>query len=248
MLIDLYLTPTPLNRATFEKRVVVVVDVLRATTSICAMLHAGARGIIPVAEPGEAAELRTKLGADNTVLAGEREGVKIEGFDFGNSPDEFTPETVGGKHVVMTTTNGTAVFGKAARGASIITGSLVNISRVAEGVAAEGRDLLIACAGLEGGFSIEDTLCGGMLIHQLKQRGDREPILNDAASLALLLYENNKQTIRAAIEQGEHGRFLRNIGFGSDVALAANVDAIPVLPILNEGRLVSADAVSAADQ
>ena len=82
----------------------------------------------------------------------------------------------------------------------------------------------------------------------VKQLNDREPIMNDAASLALLLYENNKQTIRAAIEQGEHGRFLRNIGFGSDVVRATDVDSIPVLPVLREGRLVSFDAGAVADQ
>jgi 2-phosphosulfolactate phosphatase len=241
MHIDLYLTPVPLNRASIENKTVVVVDVLRATTSICAMLKAGARGVIPVAEPGEAAELRAKLGIEHAVLAGERDGVKIEGFDFGNSPSEFTEETVGGKHVVMTTTNGTAVFGKTLRGAVVVTACLANISRAAEQVARENRDVLIACAGREGGFSIEDALCGGMLIYLLRAMHDKDVTLNDAASLALLLYENNRESIRSTIEQGEHGRFLREIGFGADVTKATDVDSIPVLPVLNEGRLVLAE-------
>jgi len=238
MKVKLFLTPLPFETAEISHNTVAVIDVLRASTSICAALRSGARGVIPTAEPGEAAEMRSKIGPDISVLAGERNGVKIDNFQFGNSPTEFTEETVGGKNVIMTTTNGTLVFTKASRGRLVLNCSLVNISEVARRVAAEDRDLVIACAGEEGGFSIEDTLCGGMLINLLKTVHKKDVELSDAGSLALLLFRANETTIRQSVEQGEHGRYLASIGFAQDVVLATEVDSMAVLPFLKDGRLI----------
>ena len=238
MQVKLFLTPLPFEAAEISQKTVAVIDVLRASTSICAALRSGAKGVIPMAGPGEAAEMRSKIGTDVAVLAGERNGVKIDNFQFGNSPTEFNEETVGGKNVIMTTTNGTLVFTKASRGRLVLNCSLVNISEVARRVAEEDRDLVIACAGEEGGFSIEDTLCGGMLIHLLKTVYKKEVVLSDAGSLALLLFRANKTAIRQSIEQGEHGRYLASIGFAGDVALATEIDSMAVLPVLKDGRLV----------
>lgn len=238
MEIDLFLTPLPLGRADLENKTVVVIDVLRFCTTVCAALGSGARGIIPTDGPGEAGEMKSKIGADMAVVAGERNGVKLESFNFGNSPAEFTKKSVGGKYVVMTTTNGTGIFTKAANSGVMLAGAIVNMSKVAERVARENRDLVIVCSGQEGGFSIEDTLCGGMLIHQLATVHQMQTTLNDAASLALLLYRTNKTSLKQTIEQGEHAKFLTSIGFAGDVETASEVDSMPVLPILKDGRLV----------
>jgi 2-phosphosulfolactate phosphatase len=239
MKIDLYLTPIPINKANLEQKTVAVVDVLRATTSVCAALIASARGVIPTEGPGEAVEMWQKIGSDMAVLAGERDGVKIENFQIGNSPLEFTEESVGGKLVVMTTTNGTPIFSQTTAAGLIIATALTNISTVAERVASEDKDLTIVCAGKDGGFSIEDTICGGMLVHLLATTHKSKLQLNDASSLALLLYRTNKTAIQQSIEQGEHGRFLTSIGFAKDVEVAAMVDSMPVLPVLRDGRLVN---------
>jgi 2-phosphosulfolactate phosphatase len=238
---DLYLTSVGLNKATLEKKTVVVIDVLRASTSVCAALHSGAKGVIPASGPGEAGDMWTKIGSDMAVLAGERGGVKIENFQLGNSPLEFTAEAVGGKFVVLTTTNGTDLFKRAGGAALVICCSLCNISRVVEQVAAEEQDLIIACSGQEGSFSIEDTLCGGMLIDLLKSRHKCKLETNDASSLASLLYKANRTAIKESIRQGEHGRMLASLGFSDDVDFAANIDSLPVLPILKDGRLVLED-------
>lgn len=237
MHIDLYLTPIALDKAALEEKAVVVIDVLRATTTICAALHAKARGVVPTEGPGEAGELRLRLGADVALLAGERNGVKIDNFHLGNSPGEFTEESVGGKIVIMTTTNGTAVFVRSASAEHVVAGSLVNVTPVSQFLSEAGKDVVILCSGREGSFSIEDTLCGGMLIHLLSQ-GHKGVTYNDAGSLALLLYRSNKGAIRETIRQGEHGRFLSKIGFDGDIDLATEIDAIPILPILRDGRLV----------
>jgi 2-phosphosulfolactate phosphatase len=238
MNIQLFLTPLPLNHTELEHKTVVVVDVLRSSTSICASLLAGARGVIPMEGPGEAGEMYTKLGAENAVLAGERNGVKIENFQYGNSPTEFTPETVGGKTVILCTTNGTGIFARTKKAELTISGGLVNASAVAGVLAREAEDVLIVCGGREGGFSIEDTICAGKLIDQLRSSLGLFLNLNDAASLSHLLYDNNRNSLREVIAQGEHGRFLASIGLGGDVDICARVDSMPVLPVLREGRLV----------
>jgi len=241
MNVELYLTPVPLGRARLAGRTVVAIDVLRSSTSTCAAMMAGAKGVIPTPGPGEAGELWTKLGSEMAVLAGERDNVKIENFNLGNSPTEFTKESVGGKFVIMTTTNGTAVYRDAIGAELIICCALVNIGRVARKTAAAGHDLVIVCSGQEGGFSIEDTICAGMLIHLLATEWKVEMTLNDAGSLALLLYRSNKTALKKTIEQGEHGRRLTELGFAGDVGIAAAVDSMPVLPVMLDGRLVAVD-------
>jgi 2-phosphosulfolactate phosphatase len=235
--VQLLLTPYPLDRVEVPGKTAVVIDVLRSSTSVCASLLAGARSVIPTAGPGEAGELWTKLGAENAVLAGERQGVKIENFQYGNSPTEFTPNSVGGKNVILCTTNGTGIFGRVAKADLVLSCAFVNVTRVAQELARAGRDTIIVCAGREGGFSIEDTLCGGMLIELLKARCNSELTLNDAASLARLLYADKTSVLSKAVAEGEHGRFLGSIGLGRDLEICASVDTMPTLPVLIDGRL-----------
>lgn len=238
MHIDLYLTPLPVEKSILGQKTVVVIDVLRATTTICAALHAKARGVVPTSGPGEAGELWSRLGQDVALLAGERNGVRIENFALGNSPLEFTESFVGGKIIILTTTNGTPVFGQLANAKELLAAGLVNISALAARAADLDQDLVIVCSGREGAFSIEDTLCGGMLIHLLSTVHRKSVTTNDAGSLALLLYRSNKSAIRESIRQGEHGRFLISIGFEQDIEVATEVDSLPVVPVLRDGRLV----------
>jgi len=241
MNVELYLTPVMFGRSKLSGRTVIAIDVLRSSTSTCAALQAGARGVIPVPGPGEAGELWAKLGSEMAVLAGERDNVRIDNFKLGNSPAEFTAETVGGKFIIMTTTNGTAVYRDAVGAELVICAALVNMSRVAKRTAAAAGDPVIVCAGQKGGFSIEDTICAGMLIHELATTYKIDMTLNDAGSLALLLYRSNKTALQRTIEQGEHGRRLTELGFGADVTMASEVDLMPVLPVLQDGRLTAVD-------
>ncbi|SYZ72695.1 conserved hypothetical protein [Candidatus Zixiibacteriota bacterium] len=235
---ELFLVPSPIMEQRLAGKTLVLIDVLRASTTICQALKSEARAVIPVMEPGEAAEMRAKIGIETGVLGGERNGVKIDNFDLGNSPLEYTTDKVKGKTVILSTSNGTRGYSRAAGSKLIITGALVNISQVAQRAAGAGHDLVILCAGQDGDFSIEDTLCGGMMLHKLQSENKIELELNDAASLALLLYRSNMRSLKQTIARGEHGRFLKKIGFEKDVELAADIDAIPVLPILKDSRIV----------
>lgn len=233
---DLYLVPNPEAENRISGKTLVLIDVLRASTTICQALKAGAKAIIPVTEPGEAAEMRAKIGPDSALLGGERQGLKIENFDLGNSPLEYSEEKVKGKTVILTTTNGTRGY---IRGAKLtLTGALVNISKVAQKAAQAKQDLVILCAGQDGDFSIEDTLCGGMLLHKLETEENVKLELNDAASLALLLYRSNNRSLKQTIARGEHGRLLKKLGMETDVDLASEIDTIPVLPVLKDSRIV----------
>ncbi len=235
---DLFLVPSPVVEQRLAGKTLVLIDVLRASTTICQALKAGARAVIPVSEPGEAAEMRAKIGAETGILGGERQGIKIENFDLGNSPLEYTEEKVKGKTVILTTSNGTRGYARGSTSKLTITGALANISLVAQKVADAGQDLVILCAGQDGAFSIEDTLCGGMILHKLQSEIKIEMELNDAASLALLLYRSNIRSLKQTIARGEHGRFLRKLGFENDVDLASEIDAIPVLPVLKDSRII----------
>ena len=238
MKVDLYLTPFPFELISMDDKVVVAIDVLRSSTSTCAALMAGARGVIPTPGPGEAREMWSRIGSDMAVLAGERDNLRIENFQLGNSPTEFTAESDGDKYVVMTTSNGTTIFGMAKKAALVLSAGLVNISKVADRIASEDRDLLIVCAGQGGGFSIEDTICAGMLIHILSTEHNKKLKLNDAGSIALLLARTNQTALEKTIQHGEHGQRLTSQGFGDDVIIATATNSMPILPELVDGRLV----------
>ena len=155
--------------AVLQDHTAVVVDVLRASSTIVAALAAGAHAIYPVVSTEEAIKLATSLGREDALLAGERRGLKVEGFDLGNSPREFTPETVGGKRVVMSTTNGTRALVAVAGAERVLVASFLNLSAVAA-ACADAERLAVVCAGREGRFSIDDAVCAGMLLGRLKER------------------------------------------------------------------------------
>jgi 2-phosphosulfolactate phosphatase len=235
---DLFLIPVPDIEQRLSGKTLVIIDVLRASTTICQALKSGARAVIPALGPSEAAEMRSKIGLETTLLGGERNGVKIDNFDLGNSPYEYTEDKVKGKTVIFTTSNGTKGYNRAASSKLIITGALVNISCVVQRAAQAGQDLVILCSGQDGDFSIEDTLCGGMLLHKLQAEEKIELELNDASSLALLLYRSNSRSLNQTIARGEHGRYLAKIGFEKDVVLATQIDSLLVLPILKDSRII----------
>src|SRR5947209_2399479 len=166
---------------------VAVVDVLRATTTIAAALANGAAGVIPVAEPEDANALGNRLGRDRVLFGGERESRRIAGFDLDNSPASFTETALGGKTVVLTTTNGTRALRAVANAASVRTAALVNRTAVADALAHEDGDVAIVCAGNANGFALEDALGAGALVDTLLTLiGDVE--LRDGARAAALLY------------------------------------------------------------
>jgi 2-phosphosulfolactate phosphatase len=240
--LDVYFTPGELGAAELPG-LVVVVDVLRATSTIVEALSNGARVVCPVATADEAARLAQGLGRDSALLCGERKGLPIEGFDLGNAPAEFTAERVSGRSLVMTTTNGTGTFLAVAerRAAAppgegtIVAASLLNLGAVVRFAADLGGSVAVVCAGREGRFALEDAACAGALVERLMDAVEGvEP--NDAARAARMLADGH-EGLAGLLARSAAGRSLEEIGRGEDVEFCGRVDRSDVVPRLRDRKL-----------
>lgn len=209
--------------------VVVVVDILRATTTILAALSAGARRIIPLATVEEARALAAELAARNEpfLLAGERGGKPLPGFDLGNSPQDFLPDLVGGKTIVFTTTNGTLALKRAAQARELIAGAFGNAEVVWKHVQGAGGELVIGCAGQEGSPAQEDLLFAGWMASQAKKCGY---VLDRQAEAAREGWESSQADLPVRLRSVPHGRTLTQLGFASDIGFASQWDTSKGIP------------------
>lgn len=217
-------------------RVVAVIDVLRASTTIAAALHAGARAVIPCETPEEAATRARQMDPDAVVLGGERKMLPIPGFALGNSPAEYTPESVGGKTVCFTTTNGTAALLATQGARDVVVASFANFTAVGallRAAARGGADVLLLCAGRDRHFALEDAVCAGRFARHVTQRNAKVAI-SDAALACMMLARRFEQGLSRVFEQAEHGRALAEAGFAADLATCATLDAFPVVPVYHE--------------
>lgn len=235
MTIDVFFTPPEVESNFLEGRTAVVIDVIRATSCMVEGLANGARGILPTVEPENAIKLASDLGREGTLLCGERKGLKIEGFDLGNSPAEFTAEVVEGKQLVMSTTNGTRAFLSVEDADRVLAASFLNLSAVAR--ALQGTDgIVVVCAGKENRFAMDDALCAGMILWKLLEGRDRDPTLNDAARVAMDLadkYDPHEAFLRSTAA----GMALVEVGLDSDLALVAELDRHTLVPEMKERRI-----------
>ncbi|HMJ57962.1 MAG TPA: 2-phosphosulfolactate phosphatase [Gemmatimonadales bacterium] len=240
MKIDVYFTPLGLNAGDLTGRGVVVIDVLRATSSIVTALSAGAKAVVPAATSEEAVRLTANLEKNGIVLAGERRMVKIEGFGLGNSPREMTTEAVGGKTVYLATTNGTPALVAAQGGDPVLVAAALNFSAVAERARvlwAEREDLVIICAGREKQFALEDAYTAGRLIQKVK-KGARKVRLNDAAQVSLDLAAQQGGW-EDAFDASDAAHQLVETGLGEDVSFCARPDRFTVVPVYADRRITA---------
>lgn len=237
MVVKLYFTPQPLTDAKLRGRIAVVIDVLRASTSICTAIQNGCREIVPVGAPGDAAAMRANLDRAKVLLCGERDGHKVEGFDLGNSPSEYAVDVVNDKVLIFASTNGSRAILKCAPAIQTMICGFVNLSLVAETILTAQKDVAIVCAGRQGNFSLEDTFCGGALIDKLASSGGFQ-VDNDAAQVAHMWYKNQTDSIEAVVSRADHARYLREIGYGADIITACAVDSVRVVPILAGNKVV----------
>jgi 2-phosphosulfolactate phosphatase len=243
MTIDVALTPADLAGLGVAGRTVFVIDILRATTTICAALVNGARSCIPVGSIEEALRLVQTLERREVLLAGERGAVRIAGFDLGNSPCEMSETTVRGKTLVMTTSNGTQALLATSGASAVYLAAAVNLSmagaRAAQALA-ERDDLLVLCAGRGGEFSLDDAYTAGRLLQAALGRQRPRTGLNDAAQVCLDLTRRYGISWLRPLMAARAGRDLVKLGFGEDVALAAEEDRYPVLPRFADRRVTPA--------
>ncbi|MDI6739239.1 MAG: 2-phosphosulfolactate phosphatase [Candidatus Edwardsbacteria bacterium] len=234
---DVVLVPAELAENALAGRAVAVIDVLRASTSIVAALDAGARDVVPTASVEEATKLAETLGREHIVLCGERDGMKINGFDLGNSPLEFTEAAVKNKTLVMATTNGTASLSRAKPSALVCAACINNASAAAQTLVAAGQDITLVCSGKLGRFALEDAAGAGMIVSHIAELCPNV-ILTDSAAVSLILYQKYKKNLVRALKAGEHGQYLKSLGFAADLEYAARESVTATVPVLKDGRIV----------
>jgi len=225
--VDVAVTPDGLDRAAVAGSRVLVIDVLRAATCIVTALANGCAAIVPVATP-EDARLRMTAQPD-ALVAGERRGEPLEGFDLGNSPLEFTRERVGGRVVIMTTSNGTRAL-LAARGATAIgVAAFVNLGAAAVWALDGRRDVLLLCSGERGARSLEDHVCAGLLAERLLAR---EPAARatPTAEAAMGLAEPYGKDVARLAQDSSWARHLASRGRARDVAACLSLDTSSLVP------------------
>lgn len=243
--LDTYLTPYyPESENNFKDQIVVMIDVLRASTTICAALYNGAKEVIPFSEIERAVAVYANLSRDNRFLGGERNGIKPEGFDAGNSPIEYSNDRIENRTIIFTTSNGTKIFVKGKNACRRLIGSFVNQSVVLNEInsyivsSKEENDVNITflCAGTNGRISYEDIICAGNFMDELVKSHPNNEI-SDTADLALNLYRSNKENFREFLKTKSHAKYLKKIGFSKDVDICFEIDKYPVLPHVNESSI-----------
>ena len=240
MKIDLSFSAGQFDDLQLRDKNVVVIDVLRASSTITIALNNGAREIIPVASIESAVKISGSLFGEVTLRGGERNGKTIEGFNLGNSPLEYSEAAVKGKSIIYCTTNGSVAMAKSRYARTLVVGSFLNLTTVVDFILEENKDFLIICAGRInsiGYFSMEDAVCAGMMIQKLMKIESVELNLSDSAKAAHALYKSFGRSVLKMLKTSEHGKYLIEIGFADDLKICAAVDSVPVLPVQIENKI-----------
>jgi len=240
MRIDTYFTVPEVDSGTLAESTVVVIDVVRATTTIIEALANGARAIYPTVSTEEAVRLGSSMGREDALLCGERKGHKIEGFDLGNSPSEFTREVVRDKKLVMTTTNGTRALNAGQEGRRLLPCAFTNLTAVARAVA-DDEHIVIICAGQDDRFSLDDALCAGHLVQRLIGEIEDEPDLNDSARAVRALASARKPT-RKFLSLAAGGAAVIEIGLGDDLEICCDVDRHDIVALMTDQAITRVEA------
>lgn len=231
MRVDVAETADAVDPAALAQSTVLVVDVLRASTTIIAALGNGCAGIVPVADPDEA--LR-RARADGALVAGERRGEPLAGFDLGNSPLDFSRERVGGRTLFFTTSNGTRALLKTRRAPAVGVAALVNVSAAGAWAGAGGRDVVVVCAGERGQSSLEDLVCAGLLVERLAAH-EAGAMPSPAAAAARHAADRYGGAVDRLARDSPWARHLIAAGRGADVAACLRLDTTTLVPVYLPG-------------
>ena len=240
MKVDVRFTVPELDSGELNGATAVVVDVVRATTTLTAALAQGAGAVFPAESAEEAIRLLQSLGREDTLLCGERKGVRPEGYDLGNSPSEYTADVVKGKRLIMATTNGTRALRAVEDADRVVAAAFVNLGAVAKAIAGDER-VLVVCAGRSDQFALEDAACAGALLLRLQDEGVvLEP--GDGARSAMTL-AGAQPLDRAFLASTRAGRLLADVELADDLEWCARLDALPVVPVFQDRAVtLSGDA------
>lgn len=229
--IEVCLTPELIGLYSPKGKVVVVIDILRATSCMTTAIAHGIKSLLPVATLEECKALQKK----GYIAAAERDGKMAEGFDLGNSPFSYMEPSLVGKTVAMTTTNGTEAIVRSREAEEVIIGSFLNKTAIINYLNSQPNDVLLLCAGWKGKINLEDTLFAGAVIEGLKDSFMSE---NDSAITALSLYQFAKNDMMGFLSNSSHVRRLKGLNIYKDIAFCLNNDVYNVIPVLKGVELV----------
>ena len=231
--LEVFTAATSFQEDEMRGKTAVMIDVLRASSTIVTALANGARGVIPVADMGAGSKISQSMDTENFLLCGEKDGEKIEGYDLGNSPLEYKPGLVKGKTIILNTTNGTKALMRASLARHIVVGSFLNLGGVVEYLKDKERIILV-CAGWRGRLSLEDLLCAGNIIYELTG-GNLPNDALDGAKVAFGLYEKFGDDIEKTVQSSNHAHRLQDIVGTEDLSYCSRVNVMDVLPVMKEG-------------
>lgn len=233
--IEVCFTPHSFPLFPHEERLVVVIDVLRATSCMCTAFHHGIEKILPVASIAEAKDFQSK----GFLVAAERQAQKVEGFDLGNSPFEYMKPELKGKVIVFTTTNGTQAIRAAREAYKITIGSFLNLSALCDWLTTQHKNIIILCAGWKDFFNLEDTLCAGAIATKLDATGMFETSMYDSTLAAKYLYEKAHSNLFKFMENSSHFNRLSKLNLFKDMEYCLTPDQAPVVPVMEGNYIVA---------
>jgi len=229
--LEVCLTPALLHLHDFTNSIVVVIDIFRATSSICYGIENGAESIIPVATIEACESYRHS----EYLLAAERNGEVVDGFDFGNSPFSYTEDKVSGKTIVLTTTNGTHAINMSRGAHKIVIGSFLNLAALCDWLKAQPNDVLLLCSGWKDKVNLEDTLFAGGVVHYLREENYS---LDDAGIASEDLYIMAKDDLHSYLKKTSHSERLKKLGIEEDIKFCLNLNITKGIPVLDGERLI----------
>ena len=220
----------------FASKTSVVIDVLRASSTIVAALQNGAKEIIPVASVEFAVKISGGLFTGQTLMCGERNTKKIEGFALGNSPLEFTEDKIAGKSIILYTTNGSKAVVKAKFSENLFITTFLNLSAVAKKLIEVNKDTEIICSGRGNAISLEDIVCAGKLVSEIQKYKD-EIELSDSSKASISLNKSFGKNIHKMLKETEHGQILIENGFEKDIEYCSKLDLLEAIPVFSNNAL-----------
>ena len=232
MKVDIIFTADEVSQEKTEGKICVVIDVLRATSVMITALHNGAEKIFPFKDIKTIQERCENL--KNIIKCGERNALKIDGFDLGNSPLEFTKEKVFGKDIYMSTTNGTKAVENSLSAEKIIICSFLNIKSVSEKLLEYKKDVVIVCAGTNGKFSLDDTLSAGLIIKEMQKHTEIQ--MNDVLLAAVRISESH-ENIKDILKGSTHYERLLSLGFEKDMEHIFSLNKYSIVPEYKNGYI-----------
>lgn len=232
--IEACFSPCEFNQYEEGFELIVVIDVLRATSAICAAIENGVKGIIPVDSVEEAREYLNK----GYIAAAEREGQIVEGFPMGNSPISFLDPKLKGETIVLTTTNGTKAIKIAEKKETVVIGSLNNLKPLTDWLISQERNILVLASGWKDKFNLEDTICAGAIIDGVLE-SSKFASNEDSSVAAKFIYRSAKENIFSYLKASSHRRRLRKLNLNADVSFCLTPNNLSAIPILKDGILVA---------